>query len=128
MSIISQSTFLGNLGYFEIYEYHDKPCLFSCQNKAGHTFLALSVDETEDFDRWLYAPISLERLSRIKSGDIDLRNAFTQTEDNFVLDVKIFSDEKVPTSIETIACTDLTDDLLPVAGEFLNYDGIMKLR
>jgi hypothetical protein len=121
MSFLPQSTFLGNLEIFEIYEYYDKPCFFSCRNRAEHAFLVIWVDETSEFDRWLYAPISLERLDCLKSGDIDLRSAFSKAENGFVFDVKVFYDDR-PSNIETLACLDLTDDLLPAEGEFLDYD------
>jgi hypothetical protein len=88
---------------------------------AGHFFLALWVDETSDFDRWLYAPISLERLAYLKSGGIDLRSAFSNAENKFVFDVKVFYDKNT-SNIKIMACRDLTDDLLPVEGEFLSYD------
>jgi hypothetical protein len=121
LSLLPQFTFLGNLEIFEIYEYYDKPCLFSCRNMAEHIFLALWVEEKLDCDRWLYAPISLLRLAYLKSGGIDLRSAFSNAEDNFVFDVEVFYDN-IPSKIEIIACPNLTDDLLPVEGEFLNYD------
>jgi hypothetical protein len=122
MSLLPQFTHLGNLEIFEIYGYYDKPCFFSCRNRAEHTFLAILVDATSDFDRWLYAPISLGRLDYIKSGGIDLRSAFSKAENGFVFDVKVFYDDNRSSNIETLACTDLTDDLLPVEGEFLDYD------
>lgn len=121
MSLLPQSTFLGYLEIFEIYEYYDKPCLFSCHNRAGHIFLALWVDETSAFDRWFYAPISLGRLAYLKSGSIDLRSAFFNAEDKFVFDVEVFYDNN-SSNIKIMACRDLTDDLLPVEGEFLNYE------
>lgn len=121
MSLLPQFTHLGNLEIFEIYEYYDQPCLFSCRNMAEHFFLAIWVDETSDFDRWLYAPISLLRLAYLKSGGIDLRSVFLNAEDNFVFDVEVFY-ENNHSNVTIIACSDLTDDLLPVEGEFLSYD------
>jgi hypothetical protein len=121
LSLLPQFTFLGNLEIFEIYKYYDKPCVFSCRNMAEHIFLALWVEEKLDCDRWLYAPISLLRLAYLKSGGIDIRSAFSNAEDNFVFDVEVFYDN-IPSNIEMIACPNLTDDLLPVEGEFLNYD------
>lgn len=121
MSLLPQFTLLGNLEIFEIYEYYDQPCLFSCHNMAEHFFLAIWVDETSDFDRWIYAPISLQRLTYLKSGGIDLRSAFFNAEDNFVFDVEVFHENNL-SNIKTIACLDLTDDLLPAEGEFLSCD------
>jgi hypothetical protein len=121
LSLLPQFTFLGNLEIFEIYKYYDKPCVFSCRNMAEHIFLALWVEEKLDCDRWLYAPISLLRLAYLKSGGIDIRSAFSNAEDNFVFDVEVFYDN-IPSNIEMIACPNLTNDLLPIEGEFLNYD------
>ncbi|MGA9379023.1 MAG: DUF6575 domain-containing protein [Phormidium sp.] len=120
MSLLPKSTSLGNLEIIEVYEYYDKPCLFSCRNEAGEIFLGVWVDETPNFDIWFYVPMSLKRFQSVRSGGIDLKDAFLVAENGFVFKV-VTSDDDSPSKIVSIACEMLNEDLLPMAGEFLNY-------
>ncbi len=56
---------LGNLTILEVYLQYNGPKLFSCVNELKQTFLALWVDEEEDFDLWLYISISIKKLNLI---------------------------------------------------------------
>ncbi len=121
MSILPQLTNLGKLDIIEIYVYYDRPCLFSCRNLTGHLFLAVWIDETKIEDIWLYVPISEGRFQSIRSGEIDLRDAFLKSEDSFVYKV-IIPQENRPSIVETIQSDRLNEDWLPVAGEYLECE------
>lgn len=121
MSLLPKSTSLGNLEIIEVYEYYDKPCLFSCRNSAGQIFLAVWVDETPNADKWLYVAMSSRRFEYIRSGGIDLHDAFLTAEDRFVF-VIIISHNNTPSEVTIIPCERLDEDLLPMAGEFLTCD------
>jgi hypothetical protein len=118
MSILPQSTILGNLEIIEVYVYCDQPCLFACRNRTGHIFLAVWIEETAVFNQWLYVALSEQRFTSIRSGKIDLRDAFLKSEEGFVFEVKITRDRS-PDSIIIILCARLDEDWLPRAGEFL---------
>lgn len=119
MSLFPKSTSLGNLEMIEVYEYYDKPCLFSCRNGVGQIFLGVWVDETPDSDIWFYVPMSLKRFQYVRSGGIDLKDAFMTAEDGFIFKVITpFGD--IPSNIITIPCETVNEDWLPMAGEFLN--------
>ena len=121
MSYLPTNTRLGKLEYLEIYDRHDsQPCLFSCRNQDGQIYLAVWVDETDDLDRWLYTAISPTRLKWLRENVIDIRSAFTQAVSGFVYDVK--TDNAGVSNAKMLSCSALTDDLLPVAGEFLKYN------
>lgn len=119
MSLLPQETILGKLEILEVYEFYDKPCLFSCRNVAGQIFLAIWIDETSYSDSWLYVPTSLRRLQQIISGKIELRNVFLEAEDGFVFEVIISHVENSPNVIK-ISCNKITEDKLPSPGEFLS--------
>ncbi|OCQ94617.1 hypothetical protein BCD67_03815 [Oscillatoriales cyanobacterium USR001] len=54
----------------------------------------------------------------IRSGKMDLRDAFLKPEEGFGFAVKINRD-RTPDSITIILCDRLEEDWLPMAGEFL---------
>jgi hypothetical protein len=121
MSLLPKSTSLGNLEIIEVYEYYDKPCLFSCRNAAGQIFLAVWVDETPDADKWLYVAMSSRRFEYIRSGGIDLHDAFLTAEDGFVFEI-IISHNDTPAEVRIIPGERLDEDSLPMPGEFLSCD------
>jgi len=121
MSLLPKSTSLGNLEIIEVYEYYDKPCLFSCRNAAGQIFLAVWVDETPDADKWLYVAMSSRRFEYIRSGGIDLHDAFLTAEDGFVFEI-IISHNDTPAEVRIISGERLDEDSLPMPGEFLSCD------
>jgi hypothetical protein len=112
MSLLPQETILGNLEIIEVYEYYDKPCLFSCRNATDHFFLAVWIDETVSLNSWLYVSTSLKRLQQIVSGRIELRDAFLCAENNFVFEAHVPRNEG-NSEIARISCSDLEEDKLP---------------
>lgn len=118
MSLLPQSTILGNLEIIEVYVYCDQPCLFACRNRTGHIFLAVWIEETAVFNQWLYVALSEQRFASIRSGKIDLRDAFLKSEEGFVFEV-IISRDRSSDRIQLIYCARLDEDWLPMSGEFL---------
>ena len=106
-------TQLGNLEIIEIYEYYDQPLLFSCQNAIGQKFLAVLIDETDTVETWLYVPVSENRLNEIRSGKIDLHDAFSKAEDNQVYRVCIPYDQNIQAKLLYVNVNNLSDDDLP---------------
>lgn len=121
MTNLPKNTRWGKLEYLEIYDQYDsQPCLFSCRNQDGQNYLAVWVDKTDDGDRWLYTAISPIRLKGLRENVIDIRSAFTQAVSGFVYYIK--TDNAGVSNAKMLSCSALTDDLLPVAGEFLKYN------
>lgn len=120
MSLLPQNTFLGKLEIIEVYEYYDIPCLFACRNASKQIFLAVWASQTKEIGTWLYVPMSPERFKQVRSGGIDLRDAFLTSEDSFVYEVIIPCDDS-PDRVIAVPCQELSDDWLPMAGEFLDF-------
>ena len=119
MRVLPQATHLGKLKTIEVYVYVDRPCLFSCRNATGYLFLAVWVDETEVDNLWLYVPVSEARFQAIRTGEIDLHDAFLQSEDGFVYQVKVSRNDD-PDRVQAISCNTLDRSWLPLADECLD--------
>ena len=71
---------LGNLEIVEIYDYHNTPILFSCQNSAAQLYMVFFADYFPEYEMWLYAEVSPTRFKRIRSGEINLYDTFREPE------------------------------------------------
>ncbi|NER99009.1 MAG: hypothetical protein F6J86_35170 [Symploca sp. SIO1B1] len=120
MNLLPQNTHLGKLEILEVYDYYDLPCLFSCKNLSEHIFLAILSELTKELAVWLYVPTSRGRLENIRSGTIDLHDAFVKSEDGFVYKVIIDVNNSAD-KIEPIFCENLNQEWLPIAGEFIDF-------
>lgn len=119
MSFLLECSSLELLEIVKEYDYFNRSLLFSCRNSAGEIFLAVWVQETEDFEIYLSTPISQSRLEAVENGKIDVRDAFLKTESGIVYGVKI-PHENSPDLIETIPGEKLNEEWLPKAGYRLN--------
>lgn len=112
---------IPNLGIHKVvenYVYDDYPALFSCKDAAGHLYL-VTVSENDQDKTWLRVEISNERFNLIRSGGIDLRNAFTDTENGYLFLIKVPHDAPTQSSPEVIHPNEIPEDMLPFPGERL---------
>lgn len=128
MADILNITGLGRLEIVETYVYYDQPVLFSCRNAAGHLYLVVAADENDQHETWLYARVSPERLNRIRSGVIDLHDAFAEPEDSFLLQEIIPYDNQTQPRLEPIQPSQISEDMLPIPGERLNLKTKLQMR
>lgn len=119
---------LGKLEIVETYVYYDQPVLFACKNAAGHLYLVLAADENDQYETWLYAAVSVERLNHIRSGAIDLHDAFADTEDGFLLQVMVPYDGQTLPRTEPIQSNRISEEMLPIPGERLNLKTVFQTR
>ena len=119
---------LGKLEIVEVYTYYDQPVLFSCKNAAGHLYLVLAADEKDQYETWLYAAVSVGRLNHIRSGAIDLHDAFADTEDGFLLQVMVPYDGQTLPRTEPIQSNRISEEMLPIPGERLNLKTVFQTR
>ncbi|MFF0256721.1 DUF6575 domain-containing protein [Micromonospora zamorensis] len=107
-----QDTILGLLRIDEVYFEHDGPKFFAVSSRSGRRYLALMVDEGDDWERYLYLPVSDERFNLIRSGGTNLKRAFSEPEDGLVFDV-VADYSRGSSRLEHAAGADLPDELLP---------------
>lgn len=119
MNFLAERTLLGQLEIIEVYDFYDKPVLFSCKNKSGLIFIVLCVDSSDFAEIWLYAPISLFRFQSVIKGEVELRYIFTDTEDTFVYQVEIPYEDGIDVIVKNIECNEIPDEYLPGLGEFI---------
>ena len=110
--------YLGIHKVVENYVHNDDPVLFSCKDSAGHLYL-VTVGENDQDKTWLRVGISNERFNLIRSGGIDLRNAFTEAENDILFQIRIPHDDSTDPSLEVIQPNQIVKDMLPLPGERL---------
>ena len=122
MADILNITGLGKLEIVETYVYYDQPVLFSCKSAAGHLYLGVAADKNDENETWLYVGISAERLNLVRSGAIDLHNAFAKPEDSFLLQEIVPYDDQTQPRMEPLQPDQISKDMLPTPGECLNLE------
>ena len=122
MADILNITGLGRLEIVETYIYYDQPVLFSCKSAAGHFYLGVATDKNDERETWLYVGVSVKRLNRIRSGAIDLHDAFAKPEDGFLLQETIPYDDQTQPRMESIQPDQISEDMLPMPGECLDLE------
>ena len=120
-------TGLGRLEIVETYVYYDQPVLFSCKSAADHLYLAVATAQNDEHETWLYVGVSVERLNLIRSGAIDLHDAFAKPEDGFLLQEIIPYDDQTQPRMESIQPDQISEDMLPTPGESLDLETEMPL-
>ena len=113
---------LGRLEIIEIYDYYDQPILFACKNAVGHLLLVVAADENDHYETWLYVRISAERLNLIRSGTIDLHDAFADSENGHLLQAKFSYNNPTSPQIEHLESNQIPEDMLPTPGECLDLE------
>ncbi|MBD2566646.1 DUF6575 domain-containing protein [Anabaena lutea] len=122
MSFLPERTILGQLAIIEVYDFYDKPVLFSCKNKSGLTFIVVCVDSSDLAEVWLYAPVSSSRFQSVIKGEVELRHIFAETEDAFVYQVEIPYEDEINVIVKNVECDEIPDDYLPELGQFIQSE------
>lgn len=122
MSFLPERTMLGQLEIIKVYDFYDKPVLFSCKNKSGLIFIVICVDSSDFAEIWLYAPMSSSRFQSIVQGRVELRDIFIEPEDGFVYQVEIPYEDEVNVIVKTVDCNEIPDEYLPELGQVIQYD------
>lgn len=119
MSFLPERTILGQLEIIEVYDFYDKPVLFSCKNKSGLIFIVLSVDSSDSAEIWLYSPVSSSRFQSLVQGRVELRDIFIDTEDAFVYQVEVPYEDGRNAIVKTVNGNEIPDEYLPGLGQKL---------
>jgi hypothetical protein len=113
---------LGKLEIVEIYEYYDQPVLYSCKNASRHFYLVVAAAEDAQFLTWLCVAVSTEQLNLIRSGEIDLHDAFADSENPYAIQVKVPYEEHASIQTDFIQSNQIPEDMLPIPGECLDLE------
>ena len=113
---------LGKLEIIEVYEYYDQPVLYSCKNASGHFYLVVAAAEDAQFLTWLCVAASTERLNLIRSGKIDLHDAFVDSENPYAIQVRVPYEEHASVQTDFIQSNQIPEDMLPMPGECLDLE------
>ena len=122
MSFLPERTILGQLEIIEVYDFYDKPVLFSCKNKCGLIYIVLCVDSSDLAEIWLYAPMSSSKFQGAVQGSVELINIFIYTEDAFVYQVEIPHEDGENVIVKTINCQEIPNEYLPDLGQVIQSE------
>lgn len=103
---------LGRVRIDEVFLRFDGPRLFSAINEAGQRYIGVFVEETDDAEIFLYAPVSEDRYRAIRSGALPLRAAFSDAQDGRVF-VVTSSTEEAGQVVEERGSETVPKDWLP---------------
>lgn len=116
MPYLPHNTSLGTLVMVEVYEFYDRPILFTCRNTNDVLYLVILTDDSDEGEVWMYVQLSRQRWSEMRTGAIDLRDTFLHSETGSVFQVQTFYAHP-QTIITPIGIEDLDAESLPDAGE-----------
>lgn len=98
--------------------FHDEPMLFVCSNVVGTPFLAVLAEIQPDSKTWLCAPMSESRRAAVCRGELDLYDAFHDSETRTLFRVtRRLQDNVIRESFEEVAAAQVDDDELPLRGD-----------
>ena len=115
---------VGNLYFHHTYLFYDEPLIFSCATNALQYYFVLAIPSSlNQEESWLVAPISTGRLSKAERNTLEIREILENPETLIYL-VNRTGDN---VSARNISPTELTDDMLPEAGTFLDYQSTLEI-
>ena len=124
MTAQGMSEFIESLVLDEELMTVDRPVFYTCRDRLGHLYLALWCDYDADkkLETWYYIELSEKRLVSIKSGYMQVRDAFTACETGqvYVVDRDAQSSRIIDTVLKK--CSQLIEKRLPDVGEYLDFD------
>jgi len=91
-------------------------------NLTDNLFLGVLREEVRDYETWLLVGLSRERFYQIRSGGIDLHDAFRLCENGIAHLLQINKSDYSLKSDQSIPTVELTDHQLPEKSEFLNLN------
>lgn len=115
---IQLNTPFGVITPFQVFGFYDKPVLFASVI-GGTIYLAVLTEDGEETVTWLFVSVSVNRYQRIRTGIIDLYDAFMGAETGIAYAVTVDQQTDMVLSVTPRLWTDLADDELPMRGEYL---------
>ncbi|NOS75491.1 MAG: hypothetical protein HOP36_13375 [Methyloglobulus sp.] len=110
---------IKDLNPIEVFDYYDGPRFYSCRDKVGQVFLVYWIDETDEYNAWLYLRVSPERYLSLKCGNISIAKALANPEEESAFVVKNYGTDF---SVEEISTAQIEADWLPPVSSFLHLN------
>ncbi|MFT7680656.1 MAG: hypothetical protein ACI935_000087 [Moritella dasanensis] len=127
MNILPRNTHLGKLDFFEIYDDFEGPKCFSVKNNLKQIFFVYwSGDfwgEEYPVSKWLYSPISHERLDGLRRKQFSILDIYLEPE-LCVYNVEISLSNK-PSIVDMLSPEDIARSNLPPNSFYLEPDEIV---
>lgn len=85
MQLFYNSPHFGKLVYDEFFMYYEEPLLFTVTNSIKTKFLCVLSSEENGERKWLFVPVSEQRIYNVKAGYIGVRECFEHPENQLFL-------------------------------------------
>ena len=108
---------IGILESEKIYLYYDEPLIFLSKDQFGNRYFMLR--QADEQPVWLGVVVSSKRLEELEHNRIEIRGAFLNPENGYVLKVSETNDL---CDIKSLTADELKEDMLPFPEEYLDYD------
>ena len=96
------------------------PFLFSCSDKAGHTYLCSCYQKDGDSARWLLTRVEDETIDRMLNDEITMREAFLIDGDSlYTLIIRANTSDY---EVEQYTKETIPEDILPTVGYFFGKE------
>ena len=119
--ILVPNSLLGNFSFERVLSYYDGPRLVILRSSAGQSYLAWWNGTDENFDRWIYLPLSERRLHDLLTGEITCLEGLKSPEDGylFVVDEDLRDDSNDLTML--VSPDALPEESLPYPDARFDY-------
>lgn len=104
----------------DVYEYYDGPKLFLTESPPGQLYFVwwTQTNRRPQWDKWLYIPVSRDRVTLLTSGEMPLRRAVDDCESDRVLRVTTY-DSGHRTQVDPVALSEIAETEKPSAEALL---------
>lgn len=79
----------GSLYYYNVYSYYDEPIIFTAKNEFGQLFFCYRLGCENNFDNWIIAPTSQDRVNKLEQKEISILSMMKYSSSAKVILLKI---------------------------------------
>lgn len=112
------NTPLGKLKIIDVLVSFDGPRIFTCTNSVAK-YLAFLVDELDEWDHWLFIPVTSIRISEIKNGLLSIREALLNPESDILFEIFLPLVEEYEAKLMTISRMEIPTEFLPDENSYI---------
>ena len=127
MSIFGRKIEFENcLGTFtgHILDWYDGPLLIKCSNASNESFICILQEREDEYEQWLYIPMSERRIQSFLQGNISFRHLITEVEGETLFLADCYYEKEEKSSYQTLHPNDFPKEDLPSSDVFYDYEDI----